>query len=69
MKITLIIFLLSGVFAMGVSHRWKNKQIRGPGMTTNSVRTYFRQQKLQAAAKQRRINRILSAYFKLRDMY
>ena len=62
MKITLIIVILSGVFAIGVSHS-KKIIIRGPEMTTASVRTYFRQQKLRAAAKQRsRINHILKAY-------
>ena len=63
MKITLILFILSGVFATPVSHHSNTINIRCPEMTTASVRTYFRQQKLRVAAKQRsRINRILSAY-------
>ena len=85
MKISIIIFFLSWVCAMpkiiekavtnhGLS--WtKTIATHSAGMTSSSIRIYFKQQRLRRlrlikvkAARQARLNDILDGYLKLRDM-
>ena len=72
MKITLIIFLFAGVFAMPKfsmkTNSMKPVGIHRTGMTSTSIRTYFRQQRAAAITKRRRVDNILSRYFNLLDM-
>lgn len=80
MKLLFIALLLSSVAALPRIFNKHNSKtvraigIRGTGMTTTSIRTYFKQQRhrqqLHAArSRQNRMNNILNTYFKLRDVW
>ena len=51
MKLLLIIFFLSGVFAIKKTDILKRIRTRGTGMTSSSIRNYFRHHKFRAAAE------------------
>ena len=70
MKISItIVYLLAAAFAMPAVFKTMNFGAVGhrrSGMTSTSIRTYFKEQQ-RRAAQQSRIDNILKRYFQFRD--